>query len=86
MEAELLAEKKASNVRRRALIKQLRHKMQLACSNTKTLPTDLWQKFKVADNDGSGRVEVKRESARVREQELASEGEQASERAREREA
>ena len=86
MEAELLAEKKASNVRRRALIKQLRHKMQLACSNTKTLPTDLWQKFKVADNDGSGRVEVERESARVREQELASEGEQASERAREREA
>jgi hypothetical protein len=86
MEAELLAEKKASNVRRRALIKQLRHKMQLACSNTKTLPTDLWQKFKVADNDGSGRVEVERERARVREQELASEGEQASERAREREA
>ena len=66
MEAELLAEKKASNVRRKSLIKQLRHKMQVACSNTKTLPTDLWQKFKVADNDGSGRVEVERERARAR--------------------
>jgi hypothetical protein len=65
MEAELLAEKKSANVRRRSLIKQLRHKMQLACSNTKTLPTDLWQKFKVADNDGSGRVEVERERERA---------------------
>ena len=58
LEAELLAEKKASTMRRKLLIKQMRHKMQVACANTKTLPTDLWQKFKVADGDGSGRVEV----------------------------
>jgi len=58
VEAELLAEKKAANMQRKLLIKQMRHKMQVACANTKTLPTDLWQKFKVADEDGSGRVEV----------------------------
>ena len=37
---------------------QLRQKMQAACTNTKTLPRDLWDRFKVADDDGSGRLEV----------------------------
>ena len=32
--------------------------MQTACKDTKTLPRDLWDKFKKADYDGSGRLEV----------------------------
>jgi len=40
------------------VLSQLRCKMQSACKNTKTLPTDLWNKFKTADDDGSGRLEV----------------------------
>lgn len=56
-ETELLAGKKAEQAKRRLLIKQLRQKMQAACTNTKTLPRDLWDKFKIADDDGSGRLE-----------------------------
>ena len=58
MEQDLLNEKKMETIKRKGLIKQLRTKMQAACKNTKTLPRELWDKFKVADDDGSGRLEV----------------------------
>lgn len=57
MEDELIAEKKAATAKRKLLTKLLRQKMQTACTNTKTLPRDLWDKFKTADGDGSGRLE-----------------------------
>ena len=57
LEEEIRSEKKQVTAQRKLLTKLLRHKMQNACTNTKTLPRDLWDKFKTADDDGSGRLE-----------------------------
>ena len=56
--SEVHAKKKADAAKRKLLIKKMRIKMQAAMPNIKTLPRDLWDKFKIADGDGSGRLEV----------------------------
>ena len=57
IQEELMAEKREQNSRRRLLLKQLRMKMQGAATDTRKLARELWDKFKIADDDGSGRLE-----------------------------